>query len=116
MHFDPNLTATRLARRGLISLRDRVGEQIECLEGSLWITQEGDVRDVVLEAGNTFTLDRQGTAIVYALADARLIAWPPAASQEPHTRLRGPRGVQRALAHPPAAAVRPAHTLTNCSS
>lgn len=81
MRFDSNPAATRLARRGLISLRDRAGEHIECLDGSLWITQEGDVRDMVLEAGEGFTLDRRGTAVVYALEDACLIVWPRASQK-----------------------------------
>ena len=36
----------------------------------MWITQDGDLRDVVLDAGQAFTLDRAGTAIVHALTEA----------------------------------------------
>lgn len=71
---------TRLAHRALLLLRDRAGERIECCEGTLWVTQERDPRDIVLEAGEAFTLDRRGTAIVHALADARLSIRPRDAS------------------------------------
>jgi len=37
---------------------------IHAWQGSLWITQEGDTRDVVLHAGQSFRLDRDGVALV----------------------------------------------------
>jgi len=39
-------------------------------QGSLWITQEGDRRDILLRAGQSFRLDRDGTAIARCWADA----------------------------------------------
>lgn len=70
---------TRLAHRKVLDLRDRTGDRVECLDGSVWITQDGDPRDVVLDAGESFTLDRPGTALVYALEDARVVVQRPAA-------------------------------------
>ena len=70
---------TRLAHRRILNLHDRRGDRVECLDGSVWITQDGDPRDVVLDAGESFTLDRPGTALVYALADARVAVQRPAA-------------------------------------
>ncbi|MEO7761578.1 MAG: DUF2917 domain-containing protein [Casimicrobiaceae bacterium] len=34
--------------------------------GAAWVTQEHDTRDVMLGAGQSFILDRDGTAIVVA--------------------------------------------------
>ena len=59
------------------------GHRVECLSGSLWITQDGDQRDVVLAAGESFAFDRPGDALISALDDSRFLlleACPPAAA------------------------------------
>ncbi|HSQ81557.1 MAG TPA: DUF2917 domain-containing protein [Casimicrobiaceae bacterium] len=50
---------------------------IHLWRGSLWITQERDQRDVVLEAGQCFRLDRNGTAFVKCWDDAVLALTSP---------------------------------------
>jgi DUF2917 family protein len=50
-----------------------LGRRVECLSGSLWITQDGDQRDVVLSTGEAFEFDRPGNALVSALADSRYL-------------------------------------------
>jgi Protein of unknown function (DUF2917) len=77
VNVDPVRAPTSIARRGVLALSDRLGHRIECLSGCLWITQDHDPRDVVLGAGKDFTLDRPGLALVYALADARLVVLDP---------------------------------------
>lgn len=64
---------TRLQRRQTFQLRARRGERIECQSGELWITQDGDPRDIVLGPRECFTLDRSGTAVVSALKDAAFV-------------------------------------------
>lgn len=56
------------------------GRRVECLSGSLWLTQDGDRRDVVLEAGDSFAFDRAGDALLSAFADSRFLVLdaPPA--------------------------------------
>lgn len=49
------------------SLVVRSGSEIRCLEGMLWITQEGDVRDYILKAGDSFRTDRKGKVVLQAL-------------------------------------------------
>jgi hypothetical protein len=78
MNLVSKSAATPLAHRGVLNLRDRNGDRVECLDGSVWITQDGDPRDIVLDAGESFVLDRAGTALVYALADARVAVQHPA--------------------------------------
>jgi hypothetical protein len=43
-----------------------------CLDGALWVTEDDERRDVILEAGGRHRLTREGTAIVIALCPARL--------------------------------------------
>lgn len=49
------------------------GHRIECLSGSLWITQDGDHRDIVLAPGDSFSFDRVGDALISALDDSRFL-------------------------------------------
>lgn len=49
------------------------GRRLECLSGSIWITQDGDLRDIVLAAGEGFDFDRRGDALLSAFADSRYL-------------------------------------------
>ncbi len=61
-----------LSRHKLWSIDgDRRGDVIRCSHGSLWITQEGDLRDYIVEAGKNFWVTRPGTVVVQALEDAQ---------------------------------------------
>ena len=62
----------QLARSRHVQVIDGRGSSMRCLAGSVWVTQEGDPRDIVLAAGDAFTLDRDGVAIVYATSDAAI--------------------------------------------
>lgn len=48
------------------------GWTINALNGSVWLTQDGDIRDIVLQAGDSFVLDRNGPALLSPLGDAHL--------------------------------------------
>ena len=51
-------------------LRDGVGSTICAREGTVWITEENSAKDVVLENGACYRLDRPGLTLVQAFADA----------------------------------------------
>jgi hypothetical protein len=51
--------------------------EVFCLEGAVWITQEGDPRDIILSPGQSFVLDRRGVAVVYALKEAAITVGTP---------------------------------------
>ena len=50
---------------------DRRGDVIRCLYGALWVTQEGDLKDYILDAGEDFWVTRSGTVIVQALDNSK---------------------------------------------
>lgn len=57
-----------LPERGLIKLREGAGWLVACHRGRLWITQENDVRDIIVEAGEPFVIERRGLALISALS------------------------------------------------
>jgi hypothetical protein len=50
---------------------DRRGDRISCISGSLWVTQEGDLKDYVLGSGENFWVARPGTVVVQALQNSQ---------------------------------------------
>ena len=62
--------------------RGAAGTQIECLNGLLWITEEGEGRDVLLQPGDGIPLERDGRTLVEALKPSlvRLIESMPMAT------------------------------------
>jgi hypothetical protein len=68
MNIRLNTPPVCLAKSQAVTLTDARGSEIKCLGGALWITQDRDPRDIVLQPGESFTLDRVGPAIVWALA------------------------------------------------
>lgn len=68
------ILGARALRKGLIRrVHAAAGKRVECLIGSLWITQDGDRRDLVLGEGEAFDFDRPGDALISALADSRYL-------------------------------------------
>ena len=61
------LVPTLLAAGQSLRILDGEGTLIQSLDGNIWITQAGDVRDVILRAGQSFSLDRNGLALLVAL-------------------------------------------------
>lgn len=68
MNIHLNTSPVCLAKSQAVTLTDAKGSLVRCLRGALWITQDRDQRDIVLTPGESFTIDRSGPAIVWALA------------------------------------------------
>ena len=78
----------RLDKKALHSLADGVGIVVTCAEGAVWLTLDGDARDFVLEAGQTFEAQEHGRILIYALAPSRvsLAAAAPASTRTRYSR------------------------------
>lgn len=69
--MDPVVTHQVLPVRQLRRFDHPLGLQLRCHSGCLWITADGDCRDHVCEAGESYAADTDRRLIVYALEDAR---------------------------------------------
>lgn len=63
-------TEYELPLRGLLRLPP--GSRLACDSGSLWITEDNQMLDTVLEPGQHFAPVARGALLVYALTPARL--------------------------------------------
>ena len=82
MQIEINRSTLSLARDGLVAIRDGQGIRVVCRAGSLWITQECDVKDAVITAGESFTLSHPGLTLVSALSAAELTIIEPRAAMQ----------------------------------
>jgi len=64
---------TDLTAGSMLPVRDGRGRAIVVFEGLVWITQDNDLRDFVLAAGESFRIDRQGLTLVEALRHSKLL-------------------------------------------
>jgi hypothetical protein len=62
----------RIPKGRTLRIRDAKGGLVKVYEGCLWITEEKDTADKVLEAGDGLRLDRDGLTLGYAFRETRL--------------------------------------------
>lgn len=55
--------------REIIKKKDKA-VRVRCISGLLWITQEGDIRDIILKPGDEFTITHRGVALISSLDDS----------------------------------------------
>ena len=66
----------KLAPRQLLQLDGARGTRLHVERGTLWVTLEDDLRDIVIERGGSFTIDRGGLTLVEAQNDASVCVEP----------------------------------------
>jgi hypothetical protein len=66
-----------LERGGMLRIEDGRRMLVYLWEGSAWLTQDGEGRDVMLGAGSWFRIERGGVTLLYALAECRLTLTSP---------------------------------------
>lgn len=67
----------RLPRGGLLHIENGRDLLVHVWEGSLWLTQERDQRDIVIAAGQSFRLDRQGSCVLEATKPSAIALTSP---------------------------------------
>jgi hypothetical protein len=65
-----------LQRHATLRIEQPGGMWLECLAGTLWITHDGDCKDLVLEAGEHYQVQTNAVMLVHAISDARVLARP----------------------------------------
>jgi hypothetical protein len=68
MQIELSAGAVRLAPNQTLRVVDGAGSTVCAVEGAVWITEENDPRDIVLEAGHCYRLKRAGVAILNSIA------------------------------------------------
>jgi hypothetical protein len=68
MHIELSAGAVRLAPNQTLRVLDGAGSTVCAVEGAVWITEENDPRDIVLEPGGCYRLKRAGVAILNSLS------------------------------------------------
>jgi hypothetical protein len=59
--------AVKLGPNQTLKVLDGAGSTVCAVEGSVWITEENDPKDIVLERGGCYRLKSRGIAIVNSL-------------------------------------------------
>jgi hypothetical protein len=82
MNNDLLLGASRIGKGHVHRVSAPKGRRVECLGGVLWVTQDGDRRDIILEAGDAFDFDRAQGVLISALQDATYLLLESGATRE----------------------------------
>lgn len=69
MNTDMKLPAITLPHGQLHRIDAGKGQLVQCLAGTVWLTQHNDPRDIVLEPGDEAIIERDGLSLVTALGD-----------------------------------------------
>lgn len=56
-----------LERYHAMSMTDAVGVQVECRTGQVWLTMDGDARDIFLAPGDAHAIQRNGLTLISAI-------------------------------------------------
>ena len=73
MRNDLMLDSKTLAKGRIRRVHRPLGRRVECVTGTLWVTQDGDLRDIILAPGDAFAFDQRGDALISALDDSRFL-------------------------------------------
>lgn len=61
-----------LGRSQYLRLRNGKGTTVRVVTGTLWVTQDGDARDVILEPGDDFVIDCTALSVLAPLGEMQV--------------------------------------------
>lgn len=82
MKTSSKLVALAMSKSSLYRLQ-KSANRITCQSGSIWITQDNNVQDIVLERGESFTHVGTDGVLLYALEPAALLVHQDPSSSSP---------------------------------
>jgi DUF2917 family protein len=74
MQIELRAGAVRLGPNQTLKVVDGAGSTVCAVEGSVWITEENQARDIVLEAGGCYQLRHPGVALVNSLGGVAAVS------------------------------------------
>lgn len=74
MRIELQSGAVRLGPNQTLRLVDGEGTTVCAVEGSVWITEENQARDIVLQPGGCYRLRRRGVAVVNSLGGSAAVS------------------------------------------
>ena len=76
MHLNSPSLSLHIKPRQIVTLPDTGGKgvsvSVSVTRGSVWITQDRDLADIVLEPGQSHASKRRGQMLIYGLSDAEV--------------------------------------------
>lgn len=77
MNSKVEMMETRIPKGRTLHMQDGQGLDLQVVSGCLWVTYEHDTEDMVVEAGDTLHVSRNGLTLVHAFQEVQLrIAYP----------------------------------------
>jgi len=67
MQIELSAGAVKLSPNQTLRVVDGAGSTVCAVEGAVWITEENDPRDIVLQAGSCYRLKQPGVALLNSL-------------------------------------------------
>lgn len=80
MIIETGLSRLELRRGDTVRLDDAHGATVSCAAGTVWVTRDGDLADIVLGAGQKARIDGPGLVVIQALEASRLAVASTAAA------------------------------------
>jgi Protein of unknown function (DUF2917) len=74
MQIELNAGAVTLGPNQTLRVLDGAGRTVCAVQGAVWITEENDPNDIVLEAGHCYRLKHEGLAVLNSLSGAASVS------------------------------------------
>jgi Protein of unknown function (DUF2917) len=75
MNLSPSTGPLQLHRRDVLRLGDAYGLRLTSAGGTLWVTVDGEARDIVLQPGEAVTIASHADTVVSPLFGPALLAF-----------------------------------------